>query len=790
MAVLLPATLLFLPLLSPADEQATLEVIEVTAQKRIQPIQSIPIAITAISPEQLTELQIVDASSIDQLVPNLNTTRSISGVYNYFIRGVGMDDFNLSSIPAVGLYVDDVAIQNPTLANFSLLDIARVEVLRGPQNTLYGKNTTGGAVNFISKAPTAGQEAENLVSLYGGSDSLMRLAAATHFSPNDSSAMSLALLHERQDGRVSSTHPGNASQFHNKDKQGFKLRFASNLTADVDFTASLYGGRQRQIAEIKSLLIGDEDTGLIDIDKFSLDEVGTALINPPNNADSLGGYLKFRWHNSGYSFTSISAFEDVETERMDDWGSQGYPSDVSQVATYNSSNTRSYSQELQVLSPDSQTFSWLGGVLLNKETGDILQTAFIDPGGPGRPDDDIDDAGIGPLFDRGAWVEVDTLTYSVYGQLDTEVSENTQMTAGMRWSTQRLTPNVHAAGMLMDDVDMPFPLGTFGWYSLGNNGFDILRDFAGFSVINNFREANNGFPATAKINETYREWGGKLALTHQWQKDAMVYASIARGFKMGSVNSNPTTAAFQSLLDNTVTPETLLTYEVGIKSEWLERRIRLNASLFWNRWQDYQFFLVYNPGNPASLFASVVNLPEAETKGLEVESTSILTDYLTLNLGIGYIAAEVTDGEIDTSQIQEDFREGMQNSVLTGDQLPNTPEWVISASLRGDYPLSHGQLQWLLHYEFKDAHIHALAGNNSDVWQHNFSENAVNLFSASARYTPKSYKDLSFHLWARNLSNEKYCTERATIPGTSADTVKQCAQGAFRELGLGMQLLF
>lgn len=782
-----------IPLMSLANTPAPLEVIEVTAQKRVQSLQTIAVAVTAINEAQLTQMQITDASQVAEQVPNLNVTRSIGGAYNYFIRGVGMDDFNLASIPAVGIYVDDVAIQNPMLANFSLLDIERVEVLRGPQNTLYGKNTTGGAINFIGRAPLPGQDTESRITLEAGNDGLLRFKGSHFVSLSDDTAVGLAYLSRQQDGLVSGTvvdDLNNNGDFNDTDRQAFKLRLGSKLSANLNLSASLYAGTQRQTAEVKTLLVGDADTGLIDLDDFQLDQVQSTLLAPRNNADLLGGYVKFQWQHNGYQITSISAFEDVDNERADDWGSQTLPSNIYQVLTYNSADTLSWSQELQLLSPVTDNGNWLLGALINKEQGDILQLAYIDPAGPGRPDDAIDDAGIGPLFDRGSWVEVNTLTVSLYGQMEVQLHQDWRLTTGLRWSTQALNPDVHSAGMLMDSAQMPFPLGSFGWYSLGNNGFDIQQDYAGFSVAENFKAANGGFPATAKIDERYTEWGGKVALSYSPSPDLMLYSSLARGFKMGAVNSNPTTAAFQALLNSTVTPETLTTWEAGFKSEWLDRYMRINGAVFYNDWQDYQFFLVYNPGSPDKLFASLVNLPEARTVGMELELSAILSDTMMLTLGIGYLDAKVRDGNLDVARIQPDLQQGFQNSVLSGDRLPNAPEWVFNLALEKSINWSHGALQLAVSYEFKDVHIHALAGNNNATWQHNFSEAAVDLINVSAQYTPNAVADLSVQLWARNLTDEQYCSERATIPGSSTDSVRLCAQGAFREIGLGLTYAF
>lgn len=163
-----------------ATDNDKLEIIEVTAQKRVESVQKVPISLTAIKSSELNKFAITQAQDVTSLVPNFNTARSISGVQNYFIRGVGLDDFNLSSVSAVGLYVDDIAIHNPMLSAFTLFDVARVEVLRGPQNTLYGKNTTGGAVKFITTSPRYDQNKNGFTKLTLGSFNQQFFDLASH----------------------------------------------------------------------------------------------------------------------------------------------------------------------------------------------------------------------------------------------------------------------------------------------------------------------------------------------------------------------------------------------------------------------------------------------------------------------------------------------------------------------------------------------------------------------------------------------------------------------------------
>ncbi|WP_016957633.1 TonB-dependent receptor [Catenovulum agarivorans] len=773
-----------------AEEAHKIEVIEITAQKRIQSIQTVPIAVTSIDKGTLDKYNIAQVDQLSMVSPSLHATRSIGGRSNYFIRGIGMDDFNLSSVPAIGLYLDDVAVHNPMLANFALFDIERVEILRGPQNTLFGKNTTGGAINFISTKAKLNGDLEGRTKLTLGSFNQRNIDFATSLAVSDTAAIRLSGFSHTRDGQVTSTVEGNDSEYNNINRYGLRGQFYSQISDNVSLTASVYGGKQDQIAEVKTFMQAGDGETRIKLDDIDLSKNDSALIKPPNDIDSIGGYVKLEWSAEFAKLVSISAFENVESRRADDWSSQSAPSNVVTLVTYNTSDTEYWSQELQLVSTSSGSVNWIAGLLYNEEQGDIVQTAFIDPVGPGRPDDAIDDAGVGPLFDRGAWVELNNKTWSVYGQLDYSITEKVSLSAGYRWTEQQLSPVVNSVGMMMDLPEKPFPLGTFGWYSLGNPGFNPLTDYAGFEVVNNFINANGGVPASAKIDETFDEWGGKLALSYQSNQDLLFYVSIARGFKMGAVNSNPTTTAYAALMDRVVKPEILVTTEIGWKADLFDDSLRVNGALFKNSWDNYQFYQVYNPGNPADLFATLINMPKAEANGAEIDVNWLATHTTRFNFSATWLDAKVVDGSLDVTGIPVAQQENFQNTVVTGNKLTNSPEWRINASIQQTFFIGDAELDLTLFYNYIDEHIHQLAGTSSADWQYNFSEQAVSLFGFNANWLFGEQQQYQLSFWGQNITDQAYCSERATIPGLHADTAKLCVQGQPKTLGAAIKVLF
>lgn len=772
-----------------AEVNNELERIEVTAQKRVESIQKVPISITALSRNQLSKMSITQAQDIAELIPNVNTTRSISGIQNYFIRGIGLDDFNLTSVSAVGLYIDDVAIHNPMLAAFTLNDIEQVEVLRGPQNTLYGKNTTGGAIKFVTTSPQLSSDHNGFAKLSVGSFNRRFIDIASDFQISDTTGLRLSGYRHTADGQVTSKQPDNSTEYNDTNRHGFRAQLKAQFSRDIQLNIGLYGGKQNQISAVKTLMVGTDEKPIVDIENIDLAFNQSSIIDPRNDITALGGFLKVKWLRPSMEMHSITSFESVESERMDDWSAQNEPSSIFQIVTYNSTDTKNISQEFQVLS-NHDNYSWLVGLAFNHDSGDLAQAAYIDPGTQGRPDDAIDDAGGGPLFDRAALIEANTTTTSLYGQYSRHLTDKLQFTGGYRWTHEILSPRVNSAGMMMDDPTNPFPLGTLGWYSLGNPNFNVYEDYVGFHELNQFVKANNGYSGSANIDESFFEWGGKLALDYQIIDDTMVYTSLSRGFKMGAVNSNPTTVTFNKLIDNVVQPETLITLEAGWKSQFLNNKLRVNGAIFTNEWQNYQFFLVYNPGNPAALFASLVNLPEAKSIGAEMEVDWLITPNLRTKLAMGWLDTEVTDATLNVNGIPENQQTAFQSQVVVGNKLTNAPELTINGSIDKTIEFSQSELELRLHLSYTDQHSHALAGEHSAVWQANFSETAVTLLNANINYTFGQDRQYQLNMWAKNLANEQYCSERATVPGTSTELVRLCAQSHPKTVGITLEYLF
>ncbi|WP_111980345.1 TonB-dependent receptor [Algibacillus agarilyticus] len=784
-------TALFLPLQAQAqDDVGTIERIEVTAQKRVQSLQEVPIAINAFDAQFLQTFQLTETDQITQFSANVNATNAAGGMPNYFIRGVGMDDINLSSISAVGIYLDDVAITNPMAAKFSLFDIQRVEVLKGPQNTLLGKNTSGGAMVFHSVQPSLDTPDDNYVRLGLGNYAYKQLEGAFGKTINKNTAFRVSAFKQQRDGFTRSAESTNNTEFNDLDTQGIRLQLLHQFNSAFKAHLNIHAGEQNQITAVRKVMLPAQNQERIDLAQHDIFSINSALINPVNDIDTSGITLKLTYEFPLFDLISISTYDEVESKRMDDWGAQSTPAGVWALITYNSTNTEHTTQEFQLISNKSQKLNWLAGALYSSEQGDLLQAAYIDPVGQGRPDDAIQDAGLGPLFDRGAWLEQNIKTYSIYAQADYQYSHKININAGYRWSRQSLSPTVNATGMMMDDPNQPFPLGTLGWYSLGNDNFDIYRDYAGFDTMTRFIQANNGVPAAKSINKQFNEWGGKLGFNYQYSQAIMAYSSLSRGYKMGSVNSNPTTATFSSLLDKVVTPEKLTTLEFGIKSDWLQQKLRINAALFFNQWQDYQYFMVSNPGAPNQLFATLVNVPEAKSQGIEIDTTWAVLNNTLLYANVSTLHSEITNDKINTQGVPDANLASFTSQVKNGNELTNAPKFTYNLGIKHYLTSAWGDVTLNANYHYIAAHPHQIQGRNSDAWYYNFSEGSVGLFNLNAQLEFGSESQYRVAVWSKNVTNEQYCNERNAIPGTNTETIRLCNQADPMTLGVNFNLIF
>lgn len=767
-------------------EASGVGVIIVTAQKRSQDLQDVPIAVQAYTAGQLDNAGVSKLTDVMQLAPNLNVVDQNALSQHIVIRGVGTNEFFGNAPSSVGIYMDEVTLNSSYMSTLSLFDIERVEVLRGPQNSLFGRNTTGGAVNYISRLPRVGRPAEGYVEAGYGRHNKLQLEGGVSVSLGDEAAMRLAGRYYRRDGIWNNLSDGDSSY---GDQERYSLRGTIVWEPGPDTKLTLSGHYSNDDSESQPqkvtgslannppLRINDTVGFTSDIDwtnpTLTADLVNIEGLNHTTflwhdvysggggiqRLDQGGAYLKIEHDFGTVSLTSISSFDRTHAKyEEDNTGTINRPAGLNHDVLVIDMDQlyKQYTQELRLASSDPDSaLHWIAGLYYLQEDSDLAQSIRF--GTNGFPGAHPSANGVTPpaLFDAipnpygntasFSISELHDKSYSAYGQVDYDVSEKVGITAGLRYTRDHKTNPHFLAGafsklnippstyydkafLLAHMVDTPCPFDAgMGPPFLGNCTDDITDRAA----------IKNG------------ELGGKIGLQYHVSGDVMLYGSYSRGFKSGKfdlefLHTNDTPFPQRSL-----EPETLDAFELGMKSEMLDRTLKLNAALFYNIWKDQQ---VFNVGvNGPEFF----NLPESQIYGAEVELTWVPSDGWLINGGLGYLHTELTDVTgIDFDLGQGDFQKGHE--------LPLSPKLSMSGSIAksiylGDNKLTAGaDMRYQSSSKAKFSPQHPI-----DEYPSRFEVNA------HASYAFGSTQQYQLTAYVNNLTAEKYCTELQDLRGVS-----------------------
>lgn len=738
-----------------------LEEIVVTARKREESLQETPIAITAFDAAELQALSMSDISMLGDFTPNLNVSFSQgnSGGSNLGanIRGVGQFDFLITTDPGVGVYLDGVYLGRTTGAVLDLLDVARVEVLRGPQGTLFGKNTIGGAINVVTQAPSDALTGE--VGLTVGEESRLDGRLSVSGPLAEGLAGSLSLASRNRDGYVERTVDGGElgdvdqlvgraalawqlsdrvsldfSVDHTRQRQGS----APSLLAEVDPAASILPLWNAFVADPAPITPADVDLGS---NFFSTEQTG------PNRNDldvtgvsftleaALGDTLDLR---------SITAWRELDAE----FGRDGDNTPAQYVHTLNRVDQDQVSQELQLLgNAAGGRLDWLAGAYFYREDAsdfnrprlasglfDALEALpaplgppgapcappFFAPGCPGNP------INVALDLDLNVLTEQEVTSYAFFTSLDYALTERLSLNVGLRWT-------------------------------------DEEKDFA----VQNFRE-NSGvviLPPGTTASDSWQELSYRAGLDFQSSENVLWYGAVSRGFKSGGFNGRPTAQGAVDSYD----PEFLTSYEIGVKADLIGRRLRLNAAVFTNDYEDIQLLVRTVDPVTGSFLSVLQNAAEASVDGIELEATALVSDRVTLGFGLGHLDAEYDDtgGAIEITEDSE---------------LAQTPEWNVNASVRYEHPLADGAaIATRLDYGYTSSYFQD-AANTASLEEGGYS--LLN-FRSAYRSPEDTYEVAAF---VTNLLDEEYIVSGGSALGTFGTAEYTPARG--REWGLSFAYRF
>lgn len=629
------------------SEGASLASVTVTAQKREENIQEVATAISAFGGKELVDSGVGrSANEVLSYVPNASAGTQQHGRPRWWIRGVGAGLQNVDMASPVGFYLDEVFISNASATGYPLFDLDRVEVLRGPQGTLWGKNTTGGAVSVVSKKPSFNESK---------TDDYLKLDYGSYGDKIIQGGLGAVLVDERLAGRIS---------FHNEDQDGFRRNLFKG-TKDSGLTDSAIRGQLLAILtpDIEALLNVhyrkyETDGAITTVESYRPDRLyrgtysaRTGFRDVDTNADDWsdttqnGANLNIKWQLGKLALTSITGYEDYDNQTAQD--SDFTPLELTRA--YTDVNSRQWSQEFRLASPKEDRWNWIAGFHYFNE--DINSDAYSAR---------LPDAGVPRFAVNGSPLAYTLTSYNhkaeskaLFGSTTFNFTDQFNTTFGLRWSRET------------KELDFSRSAATAAsWSNLSSwwNSFNGTIGGAG-TFARNFSKTWNA--VTYDLTPEY-----KITPTDR------VYFKYAHGVKSGGYNTSA--AALVALQE--VKPEKLDSYEFGYKSEWLNGRLNFNATAFYYDYKDVQINVV-GP-NPAAIGAStsyLQNADQAHTKGLEFEVEALPTERLHLLANLGLI-----NTEFDQLQVVN----GGAN--LSGNELVRTPE--VSATLAADYriPVANG----------------------------------------------------------------------------------------------------
>lgn len=557
---------------------AGLEEVVVTAEKREESLQNTPISLVAMSGTELEQQGVTSLNDLPRNVPNLQITPAPSNAASLriFIRGVGNFDDQLTQDPSVAVYTDGVYMARSQGLASEVADIERIEVLRGPQGSLYGRNATGGAINFITKAPQL-QTWGFSQSITAGSDDEFRSRTMLNAPLGDQAALRLSYAHAQKDGFVDNRGSGEDS-FGAKDRDALRadLRWQPGSDWDVRYTYDRSHIEDTAIYFTPDNLAGDASRpshSPAAVDDFR-----------PSDITAQGHQLTIAWNLlDNLTLKSISAYR-----KLDNYDYQDYltyiPGAPNASIVQDDLQQNQRSQELQLLGNAlDQQFEYIVGAYYFHEEGD------------GR----ISSLTVTSNFNQYRDFDIDNTAKAVFGQITYSpdaFDKRLHLTMGARKSWDD-----RDADLTITNI----PGGVPGAPSTGE-GSKSLHNFSPSYTV--------GFDVTDAVN---------------------IYAKYAKGYKSGGFNVRPSTIArFADGFD----PEKLDTYEVGTKTEWWDNRVRFNAAIFHSSYDDIQINTQSDPNVPTA--SDILNAGEATIDGVELEVTAMLTDALELGLNYAYLNAD------------------------------------------------------------------------------------------------------------------------------------------------------
>ena len=582
---------------APQDEATGLEDIVVTARRTSESLQRTPLAVSAFSGETLERTGATQITDLQGAVPNLNLVqgRGSSNATNIYIRGIGQPDALQTFDPAVGVYVDDVYYSRIRGTQFDLLDLERIEVLRGPQGTLYGKNTIGGALRLVSRRP--GQEFRARGSVAYGSYDMIDVQGAVSGPIGDTLAFGLSALHSERGGYV--TNPVTGDEYNDKNTQAVRGTLAwdpmSNLRIDLtaDYSTDDAGLTVGQATNnLTNILGGVIYTAPSPLPGYQFQTVATPALPNETRLESRGIALNVGYDiRDALTLKSITSYRRLNTDDYIDFDAIALDVSSALVAV----DQDQLSQELQ-LTYDAGPLTAVGGLYYLRENIDSHQEAYAN--------DLLGPAFLNSPFLRTVDDTLETTSKAAYGNISYALTDALRISGGVRYTEE--------------SKDYARTTSTF------------------YALVPAFNGTFPFAPPEASFDDT----SFMASVDYQLTDDVMLYGRFSQGFKSGGYNGRANSAAEATRYS----PETAESFEIGFKATGYDNRLRLNVAAFTTKYEDFQARVSGLDVDPITNLPapvlSVINAGALNISGLEVEGTWAITPNLTFDTQIGLLDAE------------------------------------------------------------------------------------------------------------------------------------------------------
>ncbi|EZP79307.1 TonB-dependent receptor precursor [Novosphingobium resinovorum] len=632
--------------------QSSAQDIIVTANKREQSVQRVGLSITAVSGDALAERRITNLQDLAAAIPGLDFSPSATNTPILTLRGIGFNESSLGVYPAVSVYIDQAPLPFPVLASHTAYDLERVEVLKGPQGTLFGQNSTGGAINYIAAKPLDHFAAGGDIS-YG------------RFNQVDGNAFVTGPLSDTLSGRIAVSglraDPWQKSYTSDRKngKQGYyagrallnwepsdSARFSLNVNGWVDKSEP----QAQQLVAIRSQVPSAATPQLLNY-PFS----------PKNNraadwSEGLQSSTRKFYQASlradidvtdSITLTSLSSYSHLTQRQATD--ADGMSIQIFDLPV-NNGKVKSFNQELRLADDNSDTFRWVVGVNLEKSKTFEDQLLQYFDGGANNPSNLF-------IYESRTKLNQNIRNLAAFANGEYKLAENLTLKAGMRYTDSRNRAGI--CGLDAGDGRINSLFDLLGGLLSGGQTFPPLQ--SGQCYVLNY-DFQPGIPFQQTLHEHNVSW--RAGIDYQANPDTLLYANVSRGYKAGSF---PELAPATYIQLEPVTQESVTSYEAGFKTTFADRMVTLNGAAFYYDYKDKQVRgKLLDP--IFGILDTLVNIPKSRVWGLEAELSVRPASGLTVSASGTYINSKVLEysGQ-NVIGFADDFR---------GDPLPLTPKWA------------------------------------------------------------------------------------------------------------------